>query len=63
VNGARTPHQRSFFLQLIGFLCIDLAILELNSVEEAGLELRDCPPLPPEDWDQRVEPPPFGLNN
>jgi hypothetical protein len=35
-----------------GFSCVALAVLELNSVDQAGLELTEiCLPLPPECWD------------
>jgi hypothetical protein len=33
----------SFFFFKTGFLCVALAALELNSVDQAGLELRDPP--------------------
>jgi hypothetical protein len=32
-----------FFFFETGFLCIALAVLELNSVDQAGLELRNLP--------------------
>ena len=31
------------FVSGTGFLCVALAVLELNSADQAGLELRDLP--------------------